>query len=90
MKKSKNFNDLLEIPKEVYSNSPNFTVTSFNEMIIENYKGILEYETNYIRINTYIGIISIRGIDLKLKKMTDENIIIIGQIISIELEQISD
>ena len=37
-------NKILEIPKEVYSNVPNFIITGFEEMVIENYKGILEYE----------------------------------------------
>ena len=35
---------LLEIPQEIYSNVPKITITGFNEMIIENFKGILEYE----------------------------------------------
>ena len=31
---------ILEIPEEVYTNAPKITVTGFNEMILENYKGI--------------------------------------------------
>ena len=87
MKKRKNLNDILEIPKEIYSNTPNFILTGFEEMIIENYKGITEYEDYYVRVNTFIGIVNIRGINLKLEKMTEDNIKITGKIESIELER---
>ena len=40
MYRKKRLNDMLEIPKEVYSNIPNFIITGFEEMIIENYKGM--------------------------------------------------
>lgn len=90
MKKRKKINDILEIPKEVYSNIPNLIITGFEEMIIENYKGILEYEDYYIKVNTYIGIVNIHGINLKLEKMTEDNIKIIGKIENIEIERVQD
>ena len=43
-------------------------------MIIENYKGILDYEDFYIRANTSIGIIIINGFNLQLNQLTDEAI----------------
>ena len=42
--KKKRLDKILEIPEEVYSNTPKITITGFNEIILENYKGILEYE----------------------------------------------
>ena len=90
MKKRNRFNDILEIPKEIYTNIPNFIITGFEDMIIENYKGILEYEDYYVRVNTYIGIVNIHGINLKLEKMTEDNLKITGKIESIELERIID
>lgn len=90
MKKKNRLNDILEIPKEVYSNIPNFIITGFEDIIIENYKGILEYEDYYIRISTFIGIVNIHGINLKLEKMTEDNIKIIGKIESIDIERTID
>lgn len=90
MKKRNRFNDILEIPKEIYTNIPNFIITGFEDMIIENYKGILEYEDYYVRVNTYIGIVNIHGINLKLEKMTEDNLKITGKIESIELERTID
>ena len=88
--KKKKIEEILEIPKELYCNIPNIIITGFEEMVIENYKGILEYENYIIRINTAIGIINIHGIDLKLEKMMEDNIKIIGKIDSIELERVID
>lgn len=87
MRRKKRFNDILEIPKEVYSNIPNFILTGFEDMVIENYKGILEYEDYYVRISTFLGLVGIHGFNLKLEKMTEENIKITGKIESIELEK---
>lgn len=90
MKRRNRFNDILEIPKEVYSDIPNFIITGFEDMIIENYKGILEYEDFYVRISTSIGIVNIHGINLKLDKMTEDNIKITGKIESIDIERTID
>ena len=90
MGRRKRFNDILEIPKEIYTNIPNFIITGFEDMIIENYKGILEYEDYYVRVNTYIGIVNIHGTNLSLEKMTEDNIKIIGKIESIEIERTID
>ena len=80
----------LEFPKEVYSNEPKVVVTGFDELIIENFKGILEYEEFFVRINTYIGIININGYNLNLENMTDDDLKITGKIESIELEKNTD
>ena len=37
-------NRALEVPAEVNLNVPKVTILNFEEMVIENYKGILEYQ----------------------------------------------
>ena len=81
---------ILELPQEVCSDVPKISLTGFDEMIIENFKGILEYEEFFVRINTYIGIITINGLHLNLENMTNDDIKVTGQIESIELEKIVD
>lgn len=80
-------NRMLEIPKETYTNEPKITITGFNELIIENYKGILGYEDYYIKLNTYIGTISINGFGLNLDKMTEDCLKITGKIESLDIER---
>lgn len=78
---------LLEIPQEVCSDNPKVTINGFEEIIIENYKGILEYEEFLVRINTYLGIININGYNLSLETMTNDDIRVTGKIESIDLER---
>ena len=79
-------NEILDLPMEVGTNIPKITMTGFNEIIIENYKGIIEYEEFFIRISTYIGNININGFELKLNQMTDESVNITGKIENIDFE----
>ena len=86
----KRLDKILEMPKEVYSNLPKITVTGFGELVIENYKGILEYEDYLVRISTHIGIININGLDLKLETMTNDDIRVTGKIENLEFERLID
>ena len=90
MKKNSRINDILELPSEVTSNKPKITIVGFEEMLIENYKSILEYEEFYIKINTYIGAININGFNLRLKEMTGDDIMVLGKIDSLDFEGITD
>ena len=58
-KNNRKVDKILELPKEVYSNIPKIIITGFEELIIENFKGILEYEEFFVRISTHIGVINI-------------------------------
>ena len=87
MKVVNKINNMLEMPKEIYTNQPKMVIVGFNELTIENYKSILEYEEYYIRLSTYMGNININGSKLKLDKMTEDNLKITGKIDSIDVEQ---
>ena len=92
MKRNNNnkLDKILELPKEVYSNVPKIIITGFDEIIIENFKGILEYEEFFVRINTYIGVININGYGLNLENMTDDDIKVKGKIESLDIERTID
>ena len=90
MKKSKNknvFDRIWEVPEEVYSTQTKLTLLGFKKMLIENYKAILEYQDFFIRISIDIGIININGFNLKLNEMTADDIMIIGDIDSVDFEK---
>ena len=80
-------NEILDIPKEVGTDIPKITLLGFGEILIENYKGILEYEEFFIRVSTYIGNININGYSLKINKITDEFVSIMGKIENIDFER---
>lgn len=76
--------EALELPKEVLLNASKLSMIDGGNLIIENYKGIIEYENERIRVNTGKGIIKINGQNLIVREITSENILIDGQIQSLE------
>ena len=90
LKKSRisKINKILEMPSEVYMPIPKITSLGFSKLMIENYKNILEYQDIFIRINTNIGIININGLNMKMQEMNKDDIVIEGNIDSIDFEEI--
>jgi len=78
---------VLEMPTEIYSGNPKITVIGFEKVMIENYKNILNYQDIFIRVNTHIGIINIHGYQLVLTQMTKDDIMITGNIESMDFEK---
>ncbi|MDD3403279.1 MAG: YabP/YqfC family sporulation protein [Hespellia sp.] len=75
-----------EIPSDVAQKVPILTMTGFHEFIIENYRGILEYTSKLIRIQTKTGQIKINGIDLNIEYYTNEEMKVTGIISLIEFQ----
>ena len=79
---------LLEFPTEISTGEPKINMLGYQEILIENFKGILEYEDFYIKISTYIGNININGFNLSLNQMTEDDIMVTGKIQSIDIEDV--
>lgn len=88
MSKKRKLIQILDMPREVDKENSKITIISFDEILIENYKGILEYEEFFIKIQTGIGTININGFSLSLEQITEDDILIKGKINSIDLERI--
>lgn len=77
---------MLELPIEVTTNIPKITITGFNQIMIENYTGIIEYEEYLVKINTSIGIIIMEGNKMNLNQINENDILISGEISKLYLE----
>lgn len=86
MKKIERLGEILEFPREVVSNIPKITIIAFDELMIENFKSILEYEEFFVRIKTNIGNININGFNLKLNQVNKDDICVSGKIENIDFE----
>ena len=89
MPKKKKLNQILDMPREINKVDSKITVVSFDEILIENYRGILEYEEFFIKVQTEIGSININGFSLELEQITEDDILIKGKMNSIDLERIT-
>ena len=65
-------------------NIPKLTMIGNGSLVIENYKGIVEYDNSRVRINTGKGMIKILGDRLVIKEITSEDIMVDGEICSLE------
>ena len=76
--------EVLELPREIIMDVPKLVLIGNNDLSIENYKGIIEYSENIIRINTNSKMIKITGKKLEIKTITAEEILIGGNIETLE------
>lgn len=75
----------LEIPMEL-SDLSKTTLLGNKEINIQNFKGIIEYDTKIVRLNTKDFMIKIWGENLNIKNINDEDITVSGIISGIELD----
>jgi len=74
----------LELPGEITLNLPLISMVGNEELIIENYKSVIEYSDERIRIKTATRVVRIEGRALTLAHITSENIAITGNITKME------
>jgi sporulation protein YqfC len=73
----------LKLPSDVLAGAPILTVTGKNQICLENYKGIIEYTGNLIRVQTKLCRIHIEGTELNIDYLTDDEMRISGRICNI-------
>ena len=69
---------LLELPQDIVLDLPRITMLGNIQMLIENYKGIIEYTPILVRIRLKQGEIVISGSDLVLGNLQAEQILLEG------------
>jgi sporulation protein YqfC len=72
---------IMELPKEIVMNLPLISIVGNEEISIENYKGVIEYTGEKLRVSTTCGVIGIEGKRLRIKWITPENIAVTGRIV---------
>ena len=74
---------ILDMPLDMIKDYSRMTVIGNESILIENYKGIIEYEDSIIRLSNNICIF---GNKLFIEEITDDEILITGDIKNIEFE----
>ena len=65
----RNMTEALELPKEILLHLPLISFIGQEEVTIENYKGILEYSEETVRIGTAAGVLRLEGQGLSAECM---------------------
>ncbi len=81
------FSEFLELPSEVVSRSTKITSIEDTDVLIEGYKQIIDYYDDYIKIKANNMDIVIDGKNLDIKEITDFELVISGQIYSLNYKK---
>ena len=82
-----NMVETLELPKDLMYGDSIVTITGRREVLIENYKGILQYTDSEILLQSLRGKVLLRGRNLEIVWYTSLEMKITGAISSILLQQ---
>ena len=74
----------MNIPKDVTLGLPYLSIIGNIEVHIDNHKGILEYHSNIVRVQTKAGKICIIGKHLDIDYYANDELKICGEILNIE------
>lgn len=77
------FGEMLDMPVDIVKDYYRMTVVGNESILLENHRGIMEYEENVIRFNNNVNVF---GSDLKIEEITDDDILVTGSIKNIEFE----
>lgn len=75
-----------KFPEDVLLGMPNVEILGHSEMRIENYRGLIEYTDQLVRVQTKIGQIRITGKHLQVDSYTNDDMKITGKIQNIEYQ----
>ena len=77
---------IFDIPQDIVLDLPRITMLGNRQVLVENHKGIIEYEAAKIRIKLSQGELIISGADLILGNLQAEQILIEGVIATIHYD----
>ncbi|MFA5536329.1 MAG: YabP/YqfC family sporulation protein [Bacillota bacterium] len=79
--------EILEMPPEIVLDLPKLVLIGNQELLLQNHRGIIEYNNYQIRVSVSLGQITIKGEMLLLKNLKQDEILIRGKIFGLTLEE---
>lgn len=76
--------EAVQVPKDAALGYPITSIMGKQEVCIENYRGILEYTQELVRLQSKIGQIKIIGTNLQIEYYTNDEMKIKGNIATVE------
>lgn len=77
--------DRLDLPGEQLPGQVLVEILGKNRVLIENHRGVREYSQERIGVSVKYGVVQISGSCLRLRCMTDQQLVICGCIDRVEL-----
>lgn len=80
------FNEITDISEELTMGLSKIVILGSQECLIENYKGIIQYENEKIRLKTISGIVMVEGEHLHINEIAEGEMLVKGKITNVVLE----
>lgn len=77
---------ILEIPQDIILDLPRITLLGNKQLLVENHKGIIEYDSSLVRIKMTQGELIVKGLDFTLGNLQHEQILIEGTITELKYD----
>ncbi len=78
--------EALDLPSELLLDIPCITVRGDREATVENYNGVIEYDESAVVLSTSLGIFKIKGDNLSIKSITDEDVTLSGRVLGFDID----
>lgn len=78
--------DTFELPKDIMLGIPIVTAYGFNQITIENHKGMLAFSDHVISVRVKDCIIHVSGSCLEIKEFSKSIIIITGNLVKVDYD----
>lgn len=76
----------LKLPKDVMLNHSQIIIQGKGELIIVNYKSVIEFNDTQIKINAKLGFVEVVGKNLILTELKKDHLRITGVITNVNME----
>ena len=80
MKITNKLSHLFDIPEDIANDLPKITLIGNEKIIIESYKGLVEFNEKIIKVRTTSNIVEINGNKLFIQEIENDCIVVKGQI----------
>ncbi|MGE5528009.1 MAG: sporulation protein YqfC [Patescibacteria group bacterium] len=77
--------EMLELPPDIVLDLPKLTLIGDRQVSLENHRGVIEYAPDLVRVSSNRGEIRIRGVDLSIRSIVKEEILLHGRVIGVDL-----
>lgn len=77
---------IFEIPQDIVLDLPRITMLGNKQMLIENHKGIIEYNETLVRVKLSQGELIVHGNELMLGNLQVEQILIEGVVTEVKYD----
>lgn len=77
---------MLDLPVDALCDAATVTIRGAGEVVIENYKSVVDYSDSSVRVVCAEGMVCVAGVNLQLDAITDESVAVSGKISGVEFE----